>query len=59
MLGCFGYLINFTGDTLFKNYQEFGVSKFLNLPVSIGEIGICLWLLIMGVKEKNKPKKNK
>jgi hypothetical protein len=42
MLGCFGYLINFTGDTLFKNYQEFGVSKFLNLPASIGEIGICL-----------------
>lgn len=59
MLGCFGYLINFTGFTLFKNYPEFGISKFVSLPASIGEIGTCLWLLIIGVKENaNKLNKN-
>lgn len=59
MLGCFGYLINFTGYTLFKNYPELGISKFVSLPASIGEIGTCLWLLIIGVKEKtNKLIKN-
>ncbi|MEO6348746.1 MAG: DUF4386 domain-containing protein [Aquaticitalea sp.] len=50
ILGCFGYLINFIGSTLFKNYSEFGISKFVSLPASIGEIGTCLWLLLIGVK---------
>jgi len=52
MFGCFGYLINFTGNLLFKNYAEMGISKFVSLPASIGEIGTCLWLLIMGAKNK-------
>ncbi|MCY1549882.1 hypothetical protein D9M68_860840 [compost metagenome] len=52
MLGCFGYLINFTGHTVFKNYAELGISRYISLPASIGEIGICLWLLIAGVKKK-------
>lgn len=52
MLGCFGYLINFTGNMLVKNYSAIGVSKFVSLPASMGEIGICLWLLIVGVKQK-------
>jgi len=52
MFGCFGYLINFTGNLLFKNYAEMGISKFVSLPASIGEIGTCLWLLIKGAKNK-------
>lgn len=52
MLGCLGYLINFTGNTLFKEYASLGISKFVSLPASIGEIGTCLWLLIMGAKEE-------
>lgn len=51
MLGCFGYLINFTGNTLISNYSEIGIGKYIQLPASLGEIGICLWLLFMGVKE--------
>lgn len=59
ILGCFGYLLDFTGNTLFKNYSEFGISKFIILPATIGEIGICLWMLIIGVNEKSiKVKKN-
>lgn len=52
MLGCFGYLINFAGQTLIPNYSKLGVSSYIRLPASIGEIGTCLWLLIMGAKEK-------
>jgi len=50
MLGYLGYLINFTGNMLIKNYTELGISKIVSLPASLGEIGTCLWLLIVGVK---------
>jgi Domain of unknown function (DUF4386) len=52
MLGCFGYLINFVGHTLIPNYSTIGISSYISLPASIGEIGTCLWLLIMGAKNK-------
>lgn len=52
MMGCFGYLINFLGNTLIPNYSKTGISSYISLPASIGEIGTCLWLLIMGAKEK-------
>jgi hypothetical protein len=29
-----------------------GAFSILYIPSAIGEIGICFWLLIMGVKEK-------
>ena len=51
MAGCFGYLINFFGYSLLPNYSETGISTLASLPASIGEIGICLWLLIMGAKD--------
>lgn len=51
MLGCLGYLINFTGNTLISNYSKMGIESYLQLPASLGEIGICLWFLIMGVKD--------
>lgn len=52
MLGCFGYLINFLGDSLVPNYSKMGIASFVQLPASLGEIGTCLWLLVMGVKNK-------
>lgn len=52
MLGCLGYLINFFGNALFPNYSELGISSYVRLPASLGEIGTCLWLLIMGAKNK-------
>jgi hypothetical protein len=52
MLGCLGYLINFTGNILIENYSAIGISKFISLPSALGEIGICLWLLLVGVKDK-------
>lgn len=48
MLGCFGYLMNFLGFFLIADYPKLGISMYISLPASIGEIGICLWLLIAG-----------
>lgn len=53
MLGCLGYLINFAANTLIPGYANMGISSYISLPASIGEIGTCLWLLIMGAREKN------
>ena len=50
MVGCFSYLFDFLGDFLFPGYGQMKISTFVTLPGSIGEIGICLWLLIMGIK---------
>ncbi|WP_035647895.1 DUF4386 domain-containing protein [Flavobacterium sp. ASV13] len=50
MLGCLSYLINFFGNALFLNYSELGISSYVRLPATLGEIGTCLWLLIMGTK---------
>lgn len=51
MLGCFAYLINFFGNTLSAGYQQSGISQYLRLLPAIGEIGTCLWLLLIGAKE--------
>ena len=53
MLGCVGYLTNFLGHSLFPTYSETGISSFVRLPASLGEIGTCLWLLLMGAKEES------
>lgn len=52
MAGCFGYIINFSGGLLFPGYNELGISGLISLPSALGEIGICLWLLIAGVSTK-------
>lgn len=55
MLGCFGYIVNFSGNTLFADYQEWGIAKIIGKIPSVAEIGICFWLLVFGVKNsKNK-----
>ncbi|WP_100644382.1 DUF4386 domain-containing protein [Alteromonas facilis] len=45
MLGCFGYLVIFFCRMLFP---ELILPSYVSKPASIGEIGICLWLIIMG-----------
>jgi hypothetical protein len=52
ILGCFGYLINFFGNTLSGNYSSYVISKYLRFLPAIAEIGTCLWLLIIGIKVK-------
>jgi len=52
ILGCFGYLVNFFGRLLLPDYSQLGIARYISLPASLGEIGTCLWLLLVGVKEK-------
>ncbi|RUL77494.1 DUF4386 domain-containing protein [Dyella choica] len=49
MLGCFSYLILFFAQVLRPGYD---VPGFVMLPAACGEIGIALWLLIVGVGRK-------
>lgn len=50
MLGCLGYLTEFFAGFLSPAYRETILPTLVGLPASLGEIGICLWLLIMGGK---------
>ena len=52
MLDFFGYLVNSVGHSLIPTYSKIGISSFISLPASIGEIGTCLWLLIMEQRTK-------
>lgn len=52
MLGCLGYLINVFGRISIPDFSTYVVSKLITIPASIGEIGTCLWLLIIGVRNK-------
>ena len=51
MAGCVGYLVNFFGNVLIPGYSEAGISGYIRLPATLGEIGTCLWLLVVGAKE--------
>lgn len=51
MLGCFGYLIEFFAQFLMPSYNNSLVQTIVGIPSPIGEIGICLWLLIMGTNK--------
>ena len=53
MAGCFGYLITFFGGFLYSNFYKTIFSTIVGIPASVGEIGICLWLLIMGTNKLN------
>lgn len=53
IVGCFGYLTDFFGYFLYPDaYSETIIPTIANLPHALGEIGIGLWLLIIGVRKK-------
>ena len=54
MLGCVVYLVDVFGGTLFPNYYDYVNTRILIIPAAIGEIGSCLWLLLIGTKENVK-----
>ena len=56
MLGCVGYLINFTGNTLLENYPQTGIGKYMGMLPAVAEIGTCVWLLFFGFKIKGNEK---
>lgn len=50
MLGCFGYLIDIFGRTLFPDFPQGVIASNVTSPAAIGEIGTCLWLLLFGAR---------
>jgi len=55
MIGCIGYEIDFLFHYFMTDkYDAMGVSNFVRLPGSLGELAICLWLLTIGAKENRK-----
>lgn len=52
MLGGIGYLVNFIGPILFPNFTQSIIPTIGKIPSSIGEIGTCLWLLVIGLKKE-------
>ena len=47
MLGCLSYLVRFSVQII---APEISLPSWVRLPSTLGEIGTCLWLLIMGAK---------
>jgi hypothetical protein len=52
MIGCAGYLVDFAGTVMFPGYKESVLAAYVTMPAALGEIGTCLWLLLMGAREK-------
>ena len=50
ILGCLGYVIDVFGELFVPAYADAAISRFVRLPASVGEIGTCLWLLIVGAR---------
>jgi hypothetical protein len=43
-------VVDVFGDLLVPGYADTAISRFVLLPASVGEIGTCLWLLIVGAR---------
>ena len=50
LAGGAGYLLDFGANLLWPAYPQLGLSSWLTLPAGLGEIGTCLWLLLVGVR---------
>ncbi|WP_420603265.1 DUF4386 domain-containing protein [Flagellimonas sp.] len=50
MVGSIGYFLDFVGRIVCSDFGSLWIADYITIPASIGEIGTCLWLLIMGIK---------
>lgn len=55
MAGCFGYLIDFFASVLVPGYADTIAASIATKPAALGEIGICLWLLVFGARDSKTP----
>ena len=55
MAGCFGYLVNIIAGSLWDGYAQSTLASVVSIPSGLGEIGICLWLLVFGVRNRGRP----
>jgi hypothetical protein len=52
VLGCIGYVAHFFLSFFAPDYRETILAEYIHTPSAIGELGTCLWLLIMGAKDE-------
>lgn len=52
ILGCVGYVAHFFLSFFVAGYRDTVLAEYIHTPSAIGELGTCLWLLIMGAKDK-------
>jgi hypothetical protein len=52
ILGCIGYVAHFFLAFFIHGYRSTLLADYIHTPSAIGELGTCLWLLIMGAKDK-------
>lgn len=50
ILGGLGYIVDLFGDLLIPGHANTMLSAIVTRPAALGEIGTCLWLLLMGVR---------
>ena len=50
MFGCLGYCIKVFGLILVPDFAGIPGIRYVSIPGSVGEIGTCLWLLVMGAR---------
>lgn len=52
IVGGFGYLVDVFADLLLPLVVDTTFSRYVHLPAALGEVGTCLWLLVMGVRAR-------
>lgn len=50
ILGCIEYLAGYFGPMIDEGYKDSLMQSLLSWTSSVGEIGTCLWLIIMGAR---------
>lgn len=50
ILGGLGYIVDVFGDLLMPGYAGTLLPRVVTRPAALGEIGTCLWLLVMGIR---------
>lgn len=52
MLGCAGYVTDVFARLLVPGFADMAIARYIVLPATLGEIGTCLWLLLVGVRRR-------
>ncbi|QGZ95160.1 DUF4386 domain-containing protein [Terricaulis silvestris] len=52
ILGCIGYVTHFFLSFFAPGYEATPIADYIHTPSAIGELGTCLWFLILGAKDK-------
>ena len=58
MVGCAGYILYVFGELLVPAFSGTTASRYVLLPAAVGEIGTCLWLLLIGGRASRKVRPN-